>query len=58
MKPYLDPSWGDRRQEIVFIGTDPMDETAMRRDLDACLVPASGFKPNDWAQLPDPFPAW
>jgi hypothetical protein len=20
MKPYLDPVWGDRRQEIVFIG--------------------------------------
>jgi G3E family GTPase len=23
MKPYLDPVWGDRRQEIVFIGCDP-----------------------------------
>ena len=58
MKPYLDPSWGDRRQEIVFIGTDPMDEAAMRRELDACLIPASGFTPENWTRLPDPFPAW
>src|SRR5690606_26882910 len=26
MQPYLDPTWGDRRQEIVFIGAEPMDE--------------------------------
>lgn len=29
--------YGDRRQEIVFIGTD-MDEVNLRRRLDACLV--------------------
>ncbi|MGH6858800.1 MAG: GTP-binding protein, partial [Phyllobacterium sp.] len=25
MRPYLDPVWGDRRQELVFIGVDPMN---------------------------------
>ncbi|WP_417584067.1 GTP-binding protein [Pelagibacterium sp.] len=58
MAPYLDPVWGDRRQEIVFIGCDPMDETALRRALDGCLVPAHRFNPNAWAHLADPFPNW
>jgi len=30
--------WGDRRQEIVFIGGPEMDETSMRRLLDGCLL--------------------
>ena len=50
--------WGDRRQEIVFIGTDPMDEPELRRRLDACLVPARSYKPEAWTSLPDPFPDW
>jgi len=58
MGPYLDPVWGDRRQEIVFIGLDPMDETEIRRQLDACLVPARGYDPESWSRLPDPFPGW
>ena len=58
MAPYLDPVWGDRRQEIVCIGTDPMDEAALRRTLDACLVPARSFTPEAWTALPDPFPRW
>lgn len=58
MEPYFNPVWGDRRQEIVFIGTDPMDETKIRAELDACLVPTAGFTPEKWRGLADPFPAW
>ncbi|MBE0694305.1 MAG: GTP-binding protein [Aquamicrobium sp.] len=58
MKPYLDPVWGDRRQEIVFIGCDPMDEARLRAELDACLVPEKDFMPGRWRDLPDPFPSW
>ncbi len=55
-----DPVFGDRRQEIVFIGTD-MDEAALRRRLDACLVGESRSRAMNlaaWAALNDPFPAW
>ncbi len=58
MKPYLDPMWGDRRQELVFIGCDPMDETAIRADLEACLVPERDFMPGRWRDIADPFPRW
>ncbi|EPE98248.1 GTP-binding protein [Rhizobium grahamii] len=58
LSPYLDPIWGDRRQEIVFIGSDPMDEDWIRRQLDACLVPEEIFVPEKWRGLPDPFASW
>lgn len=58
MKPYLDPVWGDRRQEIVFIGCDPMNEVRIRAELDSCLVAESAFEPHLWRDLPDPFPSW
>jgi G3E family GTPase len=58
MDQYLDPVWGDRRQEIVFIGCDPMDEARIRADLDACLVKETSFEPERWGKLSDPFPAW
>ncbi|WP_413709677.1 zinc metallochaperone GTPase ZigA [Rhizobium sp. Rhizsp82] len=56
--PYLDPVWGDRRQEIVFIGAEPMDEAEIRAGLDACLVDAADFTPEKWRDLPDPFASW
>ena len=58
MKPHIDPVWGDRRQEIVFIGADPMDEAKIRAELDACLVDSAGFEPERWRGLADPFPSW
>ena len=58
MKPYLDATWGDRRQEIVFIGCDPMSEPDLRRELNACLVPEHDYVPEQWRGLPDPFPNW
>ena len=45
--------WGDRRQEIVFIGSG-IDWPALKARLDACLLPDG----VDGADLPDPFPLW
>jgi len=63
-RQHLEKSWhsvyGDRRQEIVFIG-NTMDEAAIRRQLDACLTGdgnARAMPLTAWARLPDPFPAW
>lgn len=58
MTPYLDKEWGDRRQEIVFIGADPMDQHRITAELDNCLVSASAFTPAAWEGLADPFSRW
>ncbi|MFV0295481.1 MAG: zinc metallochaperone GTPase ZigA [Hyphomicrobiaceae bacterium] len=53
--------FGDRKQELVFIGTKEMDEAAIRAELDSMLVklPADGkVDPRHWRTLPDPFPVW
>ncbi|WP_072390232.1 zinc metallochaperone GTPase ZigA [Hyphomicrobium sp. CS1BSMeth3] len=53
--------FGDRKQEIVFIGTRDMDEAAIRASLDHCLLslPQTGHVDTGaWRQLPDPFPKW
>jgi G3E family GTPase len=51
--------FGDRRQEIVFIGTN-MDEANLRKQLDACLLNNAEMLSDwkSWSKLPDPFPAW
>ena len=50
--------WGDRRQEIVFIGAG-IDWTSLKKRLDSALLPAvAAGKLEDLPDLPDPFPVW
>ncbi|WP_136658341.1 GTP-binding protein [Nitratireductor sp. XY-223] len=50
--------WGDRRQEIVFIGAG-IDWPALKQRLDAALVPETlASSPEALRNLPDPFLKW
>ena len=51
--------FGDMRQELVFIGQN-LDETAMKKDLDECLVSEDDMLKGEefWTNLYDPFPPW
>ncbi|MFZ6177545.1 zinc metallochaperone GTPase ZigA [Nannocystis pusilla] len=52
------PRWGDRRQEIVVIGSG-MDREALTAAFDACLLTPAEMRggPKAWRSLDDPFPA-
>lgn len=52
-----DEPWGDRRQELVFIGAD-MDQASLTARLDAALLADEEFVPSQWSHLKDPFPQW
>ncbi|MGF1547716.1 MAG: zinc metallochaperone GTPase ZigA [Thiotrichales bacterium] len=51
--------YGDRRQEIVFIG-QYLDPAEIRARLDECLLSDAEWQagPAAWKKLPDPFPRW
>lgn len=49
--------WGDRRQELVFIGAG-MDQAALISRLDSALLIDEDFAPARWTRLQDPFPRW
>tara|TARA_Y100001968_G_C19001342_1_gene546066 strand:+ start:46 stop:297 length:252 start_codon:yes stop_codon:yes gene_type:complete len=50
--------WGDRRQEIVFIGTG-IDWPELKGRLDECLLPKlDAMSLATLPDLPDPFPVW
>ncbi|KKO43964.1 4-hydroxytetrahydrobiopterin dehydratase [Arsukibacterium ikkense] len=62
MQDAIKQSWqepfGDRRQELVFIGQQ-LDKTHMLAELNACLLTDDELAPGEqhWQQLPSPFAA-
>ena len=58
MAEHWQAPWGDRRQELVFIGAG-IDWPALKASLDSCLVPEHlAPDPETLPDLPDPFPLW
>ena len=58
MQAHWEEPWGDRRQELVFIGAG-IDWPALKARLDSCLVPAlAASGPDTLPDYPDPFPVW
>ena len=58
IKTHWSEPWGDRRQEIVFIGSG-IDWQQIKTKLDECLVPkAQASSLEDLPDLTDPFPIW
>lgn len=62
LRKYMQDHWrepfGDRRQELVFIGAG-IDWPKLRAQLESCLVQQATLEtlPN-YAEMPDPFPPW
>ena len=58
MEQHWEEPWGDRRQEIVFIGAGINWPDLVAR-LDAALLPeGAAVDVDDLPDLPDPFPRW
>ena len=59
MQKDWDPRWGDRRQEMVFIGIGIDKENLISR-LNSCLLNDSEMNQgvDAWLKFEDPFPRW
>ncbi|UWR74914.1 GTP-binding protein [Phaeobacter inhibens] len=58
IKAHWQEPWGDRRQELVFIGSG-IDWPRLKAQLDGCLVPADvATGPDQLPDYTDPFPIW
>jgi G3E family GTPase len=58
VKKLWEEPYGDRRQELVFIGSG-MNSENLTRTLDNALInDAFVYEPEDWVGAPDPFPNW
>ncbi|MDD9720811.1 GTP-binding protein [Sulfitobacter sp. PR48] len=58
MASHWSEPWGDRRQELVFIGAG-IDWPVIKARLDACLVPENlAPGPDALPEMSDPFPVW
>lgn len=58
VKQFWEEPYGDRRQELVFIGSE-MDKERLTAQLDAALIQGEQvFDPERWEDLQDPFPVW
>ncbi len=59
IQQYWDEEYGDRRQEIVFIGLSAeMDEAEIRKRLDECIDQDASHENDFKTSANDPFPAW
>ena len=56
-QPTWHPRFGDRTQQLVFIGQE-LDEPMLRARLDACLLDEelANASSEKWAALPNPLP--
>ncbi|MNY78788.1 putative metal chaperone YciC [compost metagenome] len=54
MKARWDEQWGDRMNEIVFIGA-AMDRAALEARLDRCLLSGEELQ-QDWSRFNNPLP--
>ena len=58
IKTHWSEPWGDRRQELVFIGSG-IDWQQIKTKLDECLVPKTQASSlEDLPNFKDPFPIW
>jgi len=58
LKDWVKP-YGDRRQQLVFIGQN-LKEEAMRAGLESCLLTDEEMALGEegWRKFKDPFPEW